>query len=89
MEIEVAGPKAIAAIRRDRRLVGQQPASVIEHLQGARLLGLPAGRVMAAGHEDDMAIVRHRQHLMRDRGRRLDDQPRFFGKGCRPVVHAP
>ena len=64
MEIEVARPKAVAAIRRDRRLVGQQPAGVIEHLQGARLLGLSAGRVMAAGHEDDLLVVETDPHLV-------------------------
>ena len=42
----------------------------------------------------DQPIAETGEHRLGDRGNarrppRLDDQPRFFGKGCRPVVHAP
>src|SRR5258705_345791 len=39
-------------------------ASVLEPLHGPRLLGLPAGRVMAAGHEDDLLVVEADPHLV-------------------------
>jgi hypothetical protein len=64
MKIEVARPKAIATIRRDRRLVGQHAVTVIEHLQRPRLLGLPARGVMAARHQDDLLVIEADSHLV-------------------------
>jgi len=64
MEIEVARPKTVAAIWRDRCLVGQHAVTVIEHLQRARLLGLPARGVMAARHQDNLLVVETDPHLV-------------------------
>jgi hypothetical protein len=64
MEIEMARSKPIAAVRRHRGFLAQRPARVIEHLQRARLLGLAARRVMAAGHQDDLAVIEADPHLV-------------------------
>ena len=81
VEIEMARPEPVAAIRRDRHLVGQLPVAVVEHLQRARLLGLAAGRVVAARDQDDLAVVEPHPHLVAvdagvDRLGLLDLRPR-------------
>ena len=53
----MARAEPVAAIRRDRDLVGQLPVAVVEHLQRTRFLGLAVGRVVAARHQDDLAVV--------------------------------
>ena len=77
MEIEMARPEAVAAARRDRSLVGQEPVSVMEDLQRAGLLGLAAGGVVAPRHEDRQPVVRADPDLVAvnagvDRPRLLD-----------------
>ena len=49
MEIEMARPEAVAAIRRDRSPVGELAVLEGEHLERARILRLAAGRIVAAG----------------------------------------
>ena len=64
MEIQMPRPEAIAAIGRDRYSVAQHAVVEVEHLQRAGLFRLAVGRVVAAGDQDDLAVVRRRAHLM-------------------------
>ena len=64
MEIEVARPKPVAAIRRDRHHAGQPPIPVAEDLEGARFFGFVSGGIVAARDEDRQPVVQADPHLV-------------------------
>src|SRR5207249_3368397 len=62
--IDMPRPEAVAAAGSYRDAVRQQSVLVIEYLQRARVLGLAAGRIVAARDEDRQAVVRRDPHLV-------------------------
>src|SRR5580704_8178458 len=66
MKIQMPRPKSVSAIGSDRLFVPQQTVIVAKYFQCTRLLGLSAGRVVSASSQDDVPVVWHRQHLMRE-----------------------
>src|SRR5215207_2573450 len=64
MEIEMARPEPVAAVRRDRDLVAELPVAIVEDFQRTRFLGFALGRVVAARDQDDLAAVEADANLM-------------------------
>ena len=58
--------ETIATVRRDRDLVAQHAVVEVEHLQSAGFLRLAAGGIVAAGDQDDLAVVRRGANLVRE-----------------------
>jgi hypothetical protein len=65
VEIQMPRAKPEAAVRRDRLFIAQHAVVVTEYFQRAGLLRLTTRRIVAASGQNDVAIVRHRQYLMR------------------------
>ena len=66
MEIEMARPEAVAAVRRNRSPVGELAVLEAEYLQRAGILRLAAGRIVAAGDQNGRIVRGRGANLVRE-----------------------
>lgn len=66
MKVEMPWAESETSAGRHGDFVAQHAGVEVEHLEGTGFFGFGAGCIVAAGDQDDLAIVRRRAYLMRE-----------------------